>query len=361
MARIFPRLTLLVILLVFLASCSLPLAQNEPTPTPVPTKSSTAPVNPADVCPTPVGPRLLCLTPHSLRQAYGVEPLIQKGFTGKGQTVIDIVSFGSPTLKQDMEVYDKAFGLPPVDLQIISPINKPESDPHQDKSGWGDETTLDVQIIHAIAPDAKIVVLTSPIAETEGTEGLPEFRQLIQYAIDHKLGNIFSNSWGASELTLMDQAGKQELQQWDTLLQKATTEQGMTFIASSGDHGSTDAIDMTGKKLAHVPTTSFAAGSPWMTSVGGTTVTRQGSVFNERVWNDGSGASGGGFSQLYKMPDYQKTLPSALQGQFKNRRGIPDVAAAGDPNTGLAMYSKGLWTTAGGTSASTPVWAGLMA
>jgi len=125
-----------------------------------------------------------------MRIAYGIAPLIQKGFTGKGQTVIDIVSFGSPTLQQDMDVFNRQFGLPPITIQQISPLNVPESDPHHDKSGWAAETTLDVEIIHALAPDAGITVLISPVAETEGTLGLPEFRQLLQYAIDHKLGRF---------------------------------------------------------------------------------------------------------------------------------------------------------------------------
>ena len=75
-----------------------------------------------------------CHTPHSLRVAYGIDPLIQKGFTGKGQTIIDIVSFGSPTLQQDMEVFDQTFNLPPVNLQVISPLNIPEVDA-EDKAG----------------------------------------------------------------------------------------------------------------------------------------------------------------------------------------------------------------------------------
>src|SRR5579884_1129364 len=162
-----------------------------------------------DKCPQELSQVIGCMTPQAIRTAYGVQPLLDKGFTGKGQTVIDIVSFGSPTLRQDMQVFDRQFGLPATDMQIISPLNEPEYDPNKDKDGWAGETTLDVQIIHAIAPEAKIVVLVSPVAETEGTIGLPEFRQLIQYAIDHKLGNIVSQSWGASELTLENAQGQQ--------------------------------------------------------------------------------------------------------------------------------------------------------
>jgi subtilase family serine protease len=363
MPRACLRIISLLLILIFLTSCSLPdtgqINAQPPTTTAV---ASTTPIADPEKCPPQIGRRLLCLTPQTIRAAYGVDKLIQQGYTGKGQTVIDIVSFGSPTLREDMAVFNKTFSLPPLDLEIIAPINRPEQDPYHHKSGWAGETTLDVQIIHAIAPEAKVVVLVSPIAETEGIEGLPEFRELIQYAIDHKLGTIFSNSWGASELTFQDQAARDELQRWDTLLQKATTQQGMTFFASSGDHGATDYVDMAATELAKVPTTSFLASSPWVTSVGGTTVTKLGNVYNESVWNDhDDAASGGGFSSIYAMPDYQKTLPANTQLQFKNRRGIPDVSAAGDPSTGLAFYRAGVWNTAGGTSASAPVWAALTA
>ena len=116
-----------------------------------------------------------------------------------------------------------------------------------------------MQIIHALAPDAKIVLLISPVSETEGTIGLPEFRQLEQYAIDHKLGNIVSHSWGASEVTLEDSKANQELQLWNTLLQKGTTQDGMTYFSSSGDEGATDYSDLKSTKLSTVATTSFAA------------------------------------------------------------------------------------------------------
>lgn len=315
-----------------------------------------------DTCPAEIATMPGCYTPRALRVAYGVQSLIDKGFTGKGQTVVDIVSFGSPTIQRDTDVFSQKFGLPSTTVQVISPLNKPEYDPYGDKSGWASETTLDVQIIHAIAPDAKIVVLVSPVAETEGTIGLPEFRQLEQYVIDRKLGNIVSQSWGASELTLQDAKGRQELKQWDTLLQNGTTKQGITYLTSSGDHGATDYMDMQSKQLGRVPTTGFAADSPWVTSVGGTTLVRNGSTFSERVWNNNTDSgSGGGFSQFYQTPSYQRNLPTSVQQIMKNRRGVPDVAAAADPYTGLAFYQTGSWYVAGGTSASAPVWAGIVA
>jgi len=337
------------------------------TPTPVATRPSDSgigtPTNTLlDTCPAPLNNQPGCFTPHAMRVAYGVEPLMQKGFTGKGQTVIDIVSFGSPTLQTDVDAFSRQFGLPHVNVQVIAPLNEKEYDPNGDKSGWVGETTLDVEMIHAMAPDAGIVVLVSPVAETEGTVGLPEFRQLTQYAIDHHLGTIVSQSWGASEVTLQDAAGQQEIQKWDTLYQQATTKQGFTFLAASGDHGATDFTDQEGKRLAKTPLTSFANDDPWVTSVGGTTLTRVGGTTKERVWNTpGGGAGGGGYSQFFKTPSYQQALPASVQSQLNNRRGVPDVSAAADPGTALAYYVSDHWQLIGGTSASTPLWAGIVA
>ncbi len=356
---ILPALLSLV-LLIGCSPASGANAQTGPTPTSIPeaTPTPTALDLAASQCPADFKNAPTCYTPQVFRAAYGVDKLIQQGVTGKGQTVIDIVSFGSPTLQQDMDVYDKQFGLPAVDLQIIAPLTNVKTyDPHNDRDGWAGETTLDVEIIHAIAPDAKIVVLVSPVAETEGTVGLPEFRQLEQYVLDHKLGNIVSQSWAASELTLEDTAGQQELAKWETLYQKATTQEGMTYLSSSGDNGATDYKDIDAKQIASVPTTGFPTDSPWVTSVGGTTLTRDGSTFEEQAWS----GSGGGFSRFYKAPDYQQALPTTDQQQLKGRRGVPDVAGAADPRTGLVIYQAGQWTMVGGTSAAAPLWAGIVA
>ncbi len=362
----------LLILLILLTACTIPGGivgnRGSPTATPHTLVSATATqpsISKNDTCPELSGyptTGVYCYTPYQLRVAYGVEALTEKGFTGKGQTVVDIVSFGSPTLQQDMDVFDQQFGLPPVTIQIISPLGTKTFDPtNKDMAGWAGETTLDVQIIHSIAPDAGIVVLTSPVSETEGTVGLPEFLQLEQYAIDHHLGSIFSQSWGASEVTLKDAAGQKEVQKWDAFYQKATTQQGMTFLSSSGDNGATDYIDLQATKLSPIATTSFPADEPWVTSVGGTTVTRNGAGIEETVWNSGGGGSGGGFSDFFAEPSFQKTLPSSVQSELQKRRGVPDVSGAADPLTGLAFYQNGVWSLAGGTSASAPLWAALIA
>ena len=240
-----------------------------------PTTSPLAPVvdNSPLICPAQVASDSNCQTPRSMRVAYGVESLMQRGLTGTGQTVVDIVSFGSPTLQQDMAVFDRQFYLPPVTIKVFAPLGTVPFDPaNKDMNGWAQETELDVQIIHAIAPGAHIVVLTSPVSETEGTIGLPEFLELEKYALANHLGTIISQSWGASEVTLKDSAGQQEIQTWDAFYKQATTQQGITFFGSSGDNGSTDFTDLKATILSTKPTTNFPTDDPWVTSVGGTYV-----------------------------------------------------------------------------------------
>jgi len=345
------------------SSTSTPAATATKAPTTVgitPTDSSSAPVvdNSPLLCPAQFTADTNCQTPRSMRVAYGVESLMQRGFTGKGQTVVDIVSFGSPTLQADTNVFDRNFYLPPITIKVLAPLGTVPFNPtNKDMNGWAGETELDVQIIHAIAPDANIVVLTSPVSETEGTIGLPEFLKLEQYAVNNHLGTIISQSWGASEVTLKDSAGQQEIQKWDAFFKQATTQQGITFFGSSGDNGSTDFTDLNATILSKQPTTSFPTDEPWVTSVGGTSLSRAGVLsFQETAWNH----SGGGFSSFYSTPSYQQALPASVQQQLNHRRGVPDVSGDADPLTGLAIYSGG-WQLGGGTSASAPLWAAIAA
>ena len=366
-----PRRILPIVAVVLLLSACAPFSSNsqDPSASSTPAQKATQAVSPKSTptstaiatCPSSVGPN--CITPYDLRVAYSVQSLLTKGYTGKGQTIVDIVSYGSPTLQQDMDTFDQQFGLPPITLKILSPLGtQPIDHPSaNDVGGWAEETTLDVQIIHAIAPDAGIVVLTSPVDETEGTIGLPQFLQLEQYAVSNHLGTIISQSFGASEVTLNTADGRQEIQKWDAFFKQATTQQGITFFASSGDNGATDYADVQMTKFSPTPTIGFPADDPWVSSVGGTSLQRDGTGFQETAWNSNGGASEGGFSSFFAKPSYQMTLPASVQSQLNNRRGVPDIAGDADPSTGLAVYISGGWFTAGGTSASAPLWAAFMA
>lgn len=301
------------------------------------------------------------LSPKQLWTLYGIEPLLKQCYTGKGQTVVVIDSFGSPTLQDDIDYFSDYYGLPHVKLQILAPLGKTTFDPTDTHMiSWAIETTEDVQIIHAIAPDANIVVLTSPVDETEGVAGLPEFLKLEQYAVQNKLGTIVSQSWSASEASLVGTAGQQEIASWNSFFQTATTTQHMTFFAGSGDSGATDYIDPAATQLSVVATTGFPTSNPWVTSVGGTTIQQNGSQLSEIGWN----SSGGGFSRFYAMPTFQQGLPASVQQQLNHRRGVPDVSSTADPGIGLGCFFGGLLQeefVGNGTSAGSPLWAGLTA
>lgn len=158
-----------------------------------------------------------CYSPQIIRKAYGVTPLINSGFTGKGQSIVIIDSYGSPTIRQDLKVFDQGYGLPdPPSFKIVAPLGTINFDPNNlDMVNWAFETTLDVEWSHALAPDANIVLMTSPVSETEGVQGLPEFLFLEKYAVNHNLGKIISQSWGATENTLFNPGGRQILNQFN--------------------------------------------------------------------------------------------------------------------------------------------------
>ena len=303
-------------------------------------------------------------SPAEIRDAYGVTSLLQQGITGKGQTVVLIESYGDPTLQDDLDQFSARYGLPPVTVKVLAPLGTVPFDPSNSEiTGWAGETALDAEIVHAIAPDAGIVVMTSPVDELEGTSGLPQFLQLEQQAVSQHLGNIISQSWGASEATLSDAAGQAEIAQWATFYQQATTTQGITFTTGSGDNGATDFTDMQATQLAPQRTTSFPTDQPWVTAVGGTTLLTDGNGrYQETAWNGcGGGAGGGGFSQFTSIPDFQKGLPANVLSQFNGHRGAPDVSADGAPCSGWSIRAMGQWAVIGGTSAGAPLWAGLVA
>ena len=121
-----------------------------------------------------------CYDPQQIRAAYGVDSLINTGYSGAGETIVLIESYGSPTLAADLEQFDTDFGLPdPPSLTVLAPIGPipPFDSTQPDQVGWAIETSLDVQWAHAMAPGASIVVLASPVDETEGGQGLRSFWQ----------------------------------------------------------------------------------------------------------------------------------------------------------------------------------------
>jgi subtilase family serine protease len=308
-----------------------------------------------------------CYTPQQVRHAYGVDALIDRGDAGRGQTIVIIDSYGSPTVAADLARFDQDYGLPaPPSLQQLAPLGSVPWNPslYPDQIGWAEETSLDVQWSHAMAPEASIVVLTSPVDETEGVQGLPQFLELEKYAVEHHLGNVISQSWAATENTLFTSAGKRLMAQYDNFYRSATL-RGVTFLGSTGDSGTANP-DVAGNTYPF-PTVNFPAASPWVTAVGGTSLylNADGSYQRETVWNDGIGATGGGVSQYLREPLYQRLLPAADQRLLGGHRGIPDVAFNADPDTGVPVFlgfiNGGLYGIFGGTSEGSPSWAGIVA
>jgi subtilase family serine protease len=135
-------------------------------------KGLPAPISTTD-CQAEIG--IACYTPLQYRVAYDLNPLYKRGITGKGRTIVIVDSFGSPTIQNDLKVFDAQFGLPNPVLQIDQFGTIPPFDPNDSTMvGWADETSLDVEYAHSIAPAAKIVLVETPVAETEGVTGLPE-------------------------------------------------------------------------------------------------------------------------------------------------------------------------------------------
>jgi subtilase family serine protease len=314
-----------------------------------------------------------CYSPQEIRTAYGLNKLIDAGMVGSGQTIVLIESFGSPTVAADLQTFDQDYGLPdPPSLKVLAPLGTVPFDPNDSTQvGWAFETTLDVQWAHAIAPGAAIVVLTSPVAETEGVEGMPEFLALERYALDHHLGKIISQSWGATENTLLDAAGRRVLADFSDLYARARREH-VTVLASTGDSGSSN-VGLDGVTVYPFPTVNFPASSPLVTAVGGTSLYADtaGKYQSETVWDEvaiGGGAGGGGISQVFREPEYQtEALPNRVQRQLGQKRGLPDISYNADPYTPILVYVGFLgpdnagYYFIGGTSEGAPQWAGIVA
>src|ERR1700734_2015752 len=124
-----------------------------------------------------------CYEPGQVEQAYNLWPLYQHGVSGQGSTIVIVDSFGSPTIRPDLSAFDKTFGLPgPPSFQIIQPAGAVHFDPsNPDNLSWAGETSLDVEYAHTIAPNANILLVETPVPETEGEAGFPQIVQAEKY------------------------------------------------------------------------------------------------------------------------------------------------------------------------------------
>ena len=311
-----------------------------------------------------------CSTPAQLEALYDMTPLFAKGDDGKGVTIAVVDSFGSPTIARDLAYFDKTMRIPnPPRLTVIHPAGKvPRFNPATtDAIGWATETTLDVECAHAMAPGADILLVETPIDETEGTAGFPQIEKAEKYVIDHHLADVISQSFGATEQTFPNKRSIMNLR--GAYLDAA--EHDVTVLAASGDQGASDVRSMTPYGYVYFThrTVDWPASDPLVTAVGGTFVDRagRGRAKPDSVWNtttefSGPAASGGGVSTIFPRPSWQSGVASVVGA----RRGLPDVAMEASPQDPALIYmsfpgeASGFYPVSG-TSEATPLFAGIVA
>jgi kumamolisin len=267
-------------------------------------------------------------TPASIASAYNLTGQL----AGAGVIVI-VDAFHYPTALNDFNVFAQQFNLPqepstdPLNannqvFQVVYANGKPRNN-----CGWAQEAALDIEWAHAMAPNAKIVLVE---AKTNS------FANLFQ-AVD--VGSAIANaqevsmSWGGSEF--LSEAGNDG----------HFTQSGIVYFAASGDTGGA---------------TIYPGVSPNVVSAGGTRINRDnaGNFVSETGWS----GSGGGPSKYELRPSYQ----DIIQAIVGNARGVPDYSFDADPNTGVSVYdstscqgSSG-WLVFGGTSVASPSLAGIV-
>jgi subtilase family serine protease len=252
---------------------------------------------------------------------------------GAGQQVTIVDAYDDPYITSDVNTFSSQFGLP---LTCGSTgagsncFNFTVSDPDGFAgidTGWGLETSLDVEMVHAIAPEASITLMEA-YDDTVGS---------LFTAIDNAAAtspDAISNSWTFDSTEFTGETA------YDSHCELTNS----VCVFSSGDSGNP---------------ASYPATSPYVLAVGGTTLTlgSGGSVSSETAWD----LSGGGISYIEPKPSYQDAVnPSAY-------RATPDVSFDADPNTGVPVYDSeesstdGHWFEVGGTSVGAPAWSAILA
>ncbi len=365
-----------------------------------------------------------CFTPQSMTASYNVTPLYAAGNKGQGRTIAIVDAFGSDTIAHDLHVFDQAFGVQamcgeeavtcaagmPTFSQLAlqgSPATKaPPGQSNgtglQDKAGWALEVSLDVEWAHATAPKANILLVTTPTAETLGVQGFPQMMAAEDYVVQNHLADVITQSFGSGEGAF---GSPQSLLNLRYAFVDAQANHVSVF-ASSGDGGTTNSMKQPVKnpRLIPYPSVLWPASDPLVTAVGGTYLCTNPTtgtsvdttdppvrcqpglnpgLQRETGWVD----AGGGYSTIFSRPSYQNTLPPGstyvgssvgAPGPNTNMRGVPDIAYQASATTAPLVYitlppdgQSGLicgsspcstgWYAVGGTSASSPQWAGLAA
>ncbi len=312
------------------------------------------------------------LTADQLAHAYGLDKLYAAGDTGAGAT-IGLVEF-APLRLPDLAAFAACYGLGSPSVTEIPVSGGPASYDGPSQI----EAELDVELLMALAPSASILVYEGP--NNQGNVSNSAAYDAESAAINADKAKVLSTSWGGCESSV----GRATAQSENALFEQAAL-QGQTWLAASGDTGSEDCYGALHGSAGNQLNVDDPANQPFVTGVGGTLLSLDGSV-SEVVWNTSlsnasPGAGGGGVSGLFPMPTYQSATPASLgvvgpyaacaSGSGRCRE-VPDVAAnAGTPfaiycSIGSGSSSSNLcdptgWTGLGGTSAAAPIWAALFA
>ncbi len=345
---------------------------------------------------------LHCYTPQEIQQAYNYNQSYAAvgGYAnaGKGQTIVIFDAFGDPNVTKDLGIFDSAFGLPPAKLNVICPAGCPTLDLTGDTNlslneiGWTQEITLDTQYSHAMAPAATIDLVVATSNENSAMVVAE------QYALEHHLGNIWSQSFGTPECTFTPGASSPWFAENNAIFAKAAAE-GITIFASAGD--------LAAQNGCAGPSASYPADNPLNIAVTGTFLnisfpstetvasplqSARGSYGHETTWNDFEnpdlqpygvvyGVTGGAPSDYFPAPIYQLIHPVT---PYTCTGGTPATCSAGTPYHSFGKVSADVAYDAGvdggvigyydaspalaagfyifgGTSAGSPQWAAITA
>jgi subtilase family serine protease len=289
-----------------------------------------------------------CYSPDQYQVAYGVAPLLNRGITGKGETVVmpELANRPGPSytdIRKDLAAFDRKFGLPAATLKVTTTLAG-ASAPYV----AGTEEVEDTEIVHAIAPGASLdVVLVPANAVASAANFTAAVTGLIHVAIaQHAAVVSISGSEGEHLFT------PAQVARIHAALQQAAGRR-LTVVASSGDTG---VISDDGPPVQ----VSLPASDPLVLGAGGTALGASfftGAYHGEMAWNADTSASAGGYSSLFRRPSYQDGVP-----RLGRMRGVPDVAADADSFTAMTLtFAGGVPYPAQGTSAATPLWAAVIA
>ncbi len=277
------------------------------------------------------------ITPAQMQQAYGVNQILfgSVAGTGAGQTIAIVDAYNDPDIVSDASSFNTQFGLQQFNVsggpsfKVLNQNGGTSLPGNSAVDGWDVEESLDVEWAHSIAPQANIILFEA----TSNSYG--DLLAAVSTAADTPGVSAVSMSWGGGEFS-----GEQGL---DSHFTTPSGHAGVTFVASTGDDGTP---------------AGYPALSPNVVAVGGTalSIDSSGNYLGESAWSDG----GGGISQFESQPSYQV---GNVNGFSSTHRTVPDVSMDADPNTGVYVYDSysGGWFQVGGTSLSSPMFAGLVA